>query len=113
MHSVIKLIIPPIKIIDGYVFNLLSFDEVQFEIYANEGMKTPEIQSWLNLIELRSVFEDIDWDTCIKLANSIISVWNTSFLNNNNGLGVARVLIEEELREIYLTIDIKQGSGEL
>ncbi len=102
----IKLLIPEFKLIDGLVFLSESFEADTYDRYLLEGKSTSEIQLWINLVEVTGVFEGIDEQDAIRLANAIVDAWNLKLGSEAvQAAGSARVIHDKEEGEIFVTID--------
>lgn len=101
----IKLLMPEFKVFDGLVFLNTSFDLNAYKIYLLEGKSIGEIQLWINLVEITGVFEDIEEDDAVQLANAIVDIWNLQLDKDIIGLGKARVIHSKEEGEVFVTID--------
>jgi len=102
----IKLLMPEFKVVDGLVFLSESFDSNTYKTYLSEDKSNSETQLWINLIEITGVFEEIDEDDAIRLANAIADMWNLKLESNVvSGLGNARVIHDKEEGEVFVTID--------
>lgn len=83
-----------------------SFDLEVYNNYLSEGKSKKEIQFWLNLIEITSVFDGISIDDSVKLAISVTQMWNLK-LNSEIPMdeSKARVIHDKEEDEVFITID--------
>ncbi|WP_017443925.1 hypothetical protein [Gayadomonas joobiniege] len=68
-----------------------------------------EISYWVNLIDLTSVFEGVDFQVVLSIAEKIKTSWNKELNRDYCGYNAQACLIkEEESREIYLTLELKE-----
>jgi hypothetical protein len=102
----IKLLMPEFKLIDGLVFLGEFFETDTYNRYLLEGKSTSETQLWINLVEITGVFEEIDEKDAIRLANSIVEMWNLKLCSEaSQGAGSARLIHDKEEGEVFVTID--------
>lgn len=100
------LFMPEFILKDNKIFIADTFDQQE---YINHGEKA---QFWLNLIELTSLFENIEVDVLIELGQKISQNWNYIISAKfPDAIGQARMIHEiyaEEQHEVYLTVDAQQ-----
>lgn len=102
----IKLLMPEFKLIDGLVFLSESFETDTYNRYLLEGKSTSETQLWINLVEVTGVFEEIYEQDAIRLANTIVDMWNLKLgSESGQGAGSARLIHDKEEGEVFVTID--------
>ncbi len=103
-----KLLIPEIRIIEGSIFLDEYFDLDTYKLYLSEGKSSSEIQLWMNLIEITGVFEGVKENEAVRIAHTIIEAWNLKLqkaVDNEKGMGKARVIHDQENGEVFVTID--------
>jgi len=106
VFALASLFSPKLDIEDGRLFLSERFDRDKYFQYLSEGKSKRESQLWLNLIEISGIFEDMDFDLAIQLGNLISDMWNAKIkCNGMENFGHARVIIEEEYGEVFVTID--------
>lgn len=67
--------------------------------------KADEVTYWMNLIELTTVFDGVDYESVLLIAKALKANWVSVLANDYRDYDAEVLLIEEkELREIYLTI---------
>ena len=100
----IKMLMPEFRVVDGLVFLDGSFDADTYNRFLREGKNGSEIQLWTNLFEITGVFEKIEEQEAIFLANAVARMWNLKLVDEVvQGAGKARVIDDEG--EVFVTID--------
>ena len=64
-------------------------------------------QTWLNLVEITGIFDNLSFNDGAEMANIIANGWNNEIAKQKAGLGKARVIVNSDQAEIFLTIDCK------
>ena len=102
----LRLAIPDFKIIDGFLFIMDKFDEARYEDHVSRCDEKSEVQYWLNLTYVNGIFEEIEEDTAIMIAGLLERSWNSVIEKyHSDVVGRARVLHDEKLGEVFVTID--------
>ncbi|TCW85637.1 hypothetical protein C5O80_10750 [Burkholderia sp. SRS-46] len=100
-----KMFFPDFKVVDGAVFVSELFDDEKYKRMLGGGDVIREIQFWINLLEITGMFDDIDTDQAVELANLIVDGWNAKLQREFGEVSVpARVLCDDELGEVFVTI---------
>lgn len=97
-----KLLLPNFLLIDNEVFIEETYSEKYHQELLHEGK---EAGYWVNLLELTGIFEDIDTEMALDIAQQLEESWNHRL--NEKGLlkhGQAKVIHDIETDEVFLTI---------
>lgn len=90
---------------DGEFFVRENFEESRYQEYLDRGESAVNSSYWLNLVEVTSFFEALSFEEARTLADAIASCWiaklNRTFPNSGF---TAKVLLEEEFDEVYVTL---------
>ncbi len=100
-----KLFCPTIVVKgDGY-FIEENFDGDRYQEYIAQGQTSAEIADWLNLVEITALFEDMSYEDASALSVIISDCWNATLAREFPESGfVSKVLFEEELGEVYVSL---------
>jgi len=99
---------PNFKVVNGVLFVEELYSPEKHEFLESANKSNSEISYWVNLIDLTSVFEGVDFKLVLSIAEKIKASWNTELSRSYFGCNVQAALIEEvELGEIYLTLELK------
>ncbi|WP_174968248.1 hypothetical protein [Burkholderia lata] len=100
-----KLFLPDFKVVDGAIFVSELFRDEEYKRLLSDGKASHEIQFWINLLEITGMFDDIDTDQAAELAKLIVDGWNAKLQREFGDVSVpARVLCDDELGEVFVTI---------
>ncbi|VWC56358.1 hypothetical protein BLA18110_00356 [Burkholderia lata] len=100
-----KLFLPDFKVVGGAIFVSELFSDEEYKRLLSDGKACHEIQFWINLLEITGMFDDIDTDQAAELAKLIVDGWNAKLQREFGDVPVpARVLCDEELGEVFVTI---------
>ncbi|MDN3484372.1 hypothetical protein QL989_03315 [Pseudoalteromonas sp. APC 3224] len=81
------------------------FNEDKYADFLFEGRDDKEIQYWMNLFELTSIFEGMEVNEAKKLGGSIVEVWNDRIANQYSEMNVSASLIHDDSTdEVFITI---------
>lgn len=101
-----KFFYPSFSIIDNRVFLSESLNLDNYNKAIKTGSSHAEVQFWSNLTEITGIFETIKLDDAEKVALIIVNTWNQKINNEySNVKSRARVIIEKDLDEVFVTID--------
>jgi hypothetical protein len=100
-----KMFLPDFKVVDGAIFVSELFRDEEYKKLLSDGKAPHEIQFWINLLEITGMFDDIDTDQAAELAKLIVDGWNAKLQREFGDVSVpARVLCDDELGEVFVTI---------
>jgi|GEM_PF-6602450 len=103
--GLIELMNPELEIKDNMLFIKSIFNAEKYANFVDEGLHNKDIQYWMNLIEITSIFEGINVKTAENLGKIIISILNNKITHQFSEISVKAILInEEDKNEIYITI---------
>ena len=101
-----ELMYPNFKLINDRLFLANFFESKMFDDYINQNLPFNEIQFWQNLIEITGLFEELEIEDALKIADILVETWNLK-IQKEFGFdhGKARSFYDEELGEVFITID--------
>ncbi|WP_369742319.1 hypothetical protein AB8S08_07100 [Pseudidiomarina sp. PP-1MA] len=100
---------PKFKEVHGVLFVEELYSSDKHESLEKANKSNGEISYWVNLIDLTSVFEGVDFQVVLSIAEKIKTSWNKELNRDYCGYNAQACLIkEEESREIYLTLELKE-----
>lgn len=100
-----NLFFPTIVVKGGGYFVEENFDSNRYQEYIAQGQTDSEIASWLNLVEITSLFEGMPYEEAGALSKIISDCWNATLAREFPESGfISKVLFEEELGEVYVTL---------
>lgn len=102
--SVARLFHPEFKIIEDCAFSVIAFSQNKFNRLLKEGNSIEDIQYWANLIEVTGLFPSLDDEQAIEIANAIVDCWNHRLSRHKPTVGLAKVIVDSELSEIFVSI---------
>jgi hypothetical protein len=106
--SVARLFHPEFKIIEGCAFSATAFSQNKFNRMHTDGMSVEDIQYWANLIEITGLFPTLDDHQAVEIAHAIVECWNHRLSQYEHAVGLARVIVDSELGEIFVSISKKK-----
>ncbi|MBR9908487.1 MAG: hypothetical protein GYB30_10645 [Gammaproteobacteria bacterium] len=100
---------PKFKAVHGILFVEELYSSEKHESLENANKSNSEISYWVNLIDLTSVFEGVDFKVVLSIAEKMKASWNTELNRGYSGYNVqASLIAEAEPGEIYLTLELKE-----
>lgn len=105
--SITRLLYPELKIIQGCAFPANVFSQNKFDRMLSEGRSIEDIQYWINLIEITGLFPSLSDEQAVEIANSIVTCWNYRLASYEQEVGMARVITDSEMGEIFVSISKK------
>lgn len=100
-----KLFHPTIAVKGESYFIEENFDSDRYQECIAQGQASSEIAGWLNLVEITAFFEDMSYEEAGALANVVSDCWNATLVRAFPESGfISKVLFEEELGEVYVTL---------
>lgn len=100
---------PKFKEVHGVLFVEELYSPEKHESLENANKSNCEISYWVNLIDLTSVFEGVDFQVVLSIAEKMKASWNTELNRNYCRYNVQASLIKEaETGEIYLTLEMNE-----
>jgi len=100
-----KLFHPTIVVKEGGYFIEENFDNDRYQECIALGQTGSEVASWLNLVEITALFEDMSYEEAGAFSNVISDCWNATLAREFPESGfISKVLFEEELGEVYVTL---------
>lgn len=104
--SFVRFFWPKYKIIDGRLYLSDSFESTKYSEYLADNKNMDEIQFWLNLTEVTSIFEGVEFDDAKEAAVILAQIWNEKIRSEMGDIkDSARVVFEESEGEVFVTID--------
>jgi len=96
---------PKLELINGDLFIRDIFSIDKYDSFISEGKQIKEVQYWMNLIEITSIFENIELSKAQELAKSIEESWNNkiSKLYPNSDIN-AFVINDQNTDEVFVTL---------
>lgn len=104
LYKIINLVFPSFLELNDCIFLENEFDEKKFKELKEAGEEN--IQFWMNLIEFKSLHEDLSAEQALFLASKIADSWNSKIKYEGIVIkGRARAFKDDEYGEVFLTID--------
>ena len=108
-NGLVRLMYPELVVIDDCLLNKEIGADKLYQERRSEGLSCKEAQAWANLFELTEILR-IEPDVALKLAEPIRRCWETAIAAQQLSLPhYARIARDDELGEIYVTIDQNVG----
>ncbi|GIU52731.1 hypothetical protein TUM4438_46110 [Shewanella sairae] len=106
LNSLGILFNPEFIIRDNKLFFEEVFNESKYCDFISEGRDDKEIQYWMNLIEITSIFEGMEVKEAKKFGSSIVEVWNDRIATRYSKMNVNASLIHDQItNEVFVTIN--------
>jgi len=96
---------PKFVVVDELVFVADLFSEKNYQNHLHDGKSKFVAQYWMNLTEIRGIFEALSMDEALSLAEVVANCWNAN-LNSEfaRAAGRASVLIDPEMEEVFVVV---------
>ena len=108
LYEFVKFICPEFLIYEGKVYFKETFSEAKYENLKSTGRTGAEVQYWLNLVELTSVFENYSFEFVSSIGREIENNWqrvlDTSFPDSGTKV---KLLVNEKDFEVLVTLKQK------
>nr|WP_283126560.1 hypothetical protein [Providencia stuartii] len=106
IFSMIEIISPTFKIVDNMLFIDDLFSQSKYDEHLSSGISKEKTQFWLNLVDISSVFDTLEYEDTITIAEKIAHCWNLKIkAENMQALGKARILRDDPETEVLITVD--------
>ncbi|MFY3770877.1 hypothetical protein AHYW_000099 [Providencia manganoxydans] len=106
IFSMIEIISPTFKIVDNMLFIDDLFSQSKYDEHLSSEISKEKTQFWLNLVDISSVFDTLEYEDTITIAEKIAHCWNLKIkAENMQALGKARILRDDPETEVLITVD--------
>ena len=96
---------PNFVLLDNRVFVADIFDRQRYEELRNSGHSESSAQFWMNLLEITGVFDEMQSQQAIEIAQILSSSWNGKLDKEyDESAGRARVIHDEATGETFVAI---------
>ncbi|EMI5490788.1 hypothetical protein REJ26_001892 [Providencia stuartii] len=106
IFSMIEIISPTFKVVDNMLFIDNLFSQRKYDEHLSSGISKEKTQFWLNLVDISSVFDILEYEETIIVAEKLVHCWNLKIKGENlQAFGQARILRDDSETEVLITVD--------